>query len=60
MMRKLLALAIVIGAAAAIYLLGYLPRERTTKQLDTAAAARTITPPLVNAAVVQRAPRALN
>ncbi|MGB6944823.1 MAG: efflux RND transporter periplasmic adaptor subunit [Bryobacteraceae bacterium] len=55
MMRKLLALAIVIGAAAAIYLLGYLPRERTTKQLDTAAAARTITPPLVNAAVVQRA-----
>jgi len=55
MMRKLLALAIVLGAAAAIYFLGYLPRERTTKQLDTAAAERRVTPPLVNAALVKRA-----
>jgi multidrug efflux pump subunit AcrA (membrane-fusion protein) len=55
MTRKLLALAIVLGAAAAVYFLGYLPRERTTKQLDAAAAIRRITPPLVNAAVVKRA-----
>jgi multidrug efflux pump subunit AcrA (membrane-fusion protein) len=55
MTRKLLALAIVLGAAAAVYFLGYLPRERTTKQLDAAAAIRGITPPLVNAAVVKLA-----
>jgi multidrug efflux pump subunit AcrA (membrane-fusion protein) len=55
MTRKLLALAIVIGAAAAFYFLGYLPRERTTKQLDAAAAIRRITPPFVNAAVVKLA-----
>ena len=35
--------------------LAYLPRERTTKQLDAAAATRRITPPLVNAATVKRA-----
>ena len=57
MIRKLLAMAIVLGVAAAVYLLGYLPRERTTKQLDAAAAVRDITPPLVNAAVVKRAAR---
>jgi len=53
--RKLLILVPILGAAAAVYLLGYLPRERTTKQLDAAAAARRITPPLVNAATVKRA-----
>src|SRR6202043_3170315 len=53
--RKLLFLAAILGAAAAVYLLGYLPRERTTKQLDAAAAARRITPPLVNAAAVKLA-----
>jgi hypothetical protein len=58
--RKLLALVVILGAAAAVYFLGYLPRERTTKQLDAAAATRRITPPLVNAAVVKRAPRAPN
>src|ERR1019366_1652408 len=47
---KLLALAVISGAATAVYLLAYLPRERTTKQLDAAAAVRRITPPLVNAA----------
>jgi multidrug efflux pump subunit AcrA (membrane-fusion protein) len=57
MTRKLVALAIVLGAAAAVYFLGYLPRERTTKQLDAAAAIRGITPPLVNAAVVTLAPK---
>jgi multidrug efflux pump subunit AcrA (membrane-fusion protein) len=55
MTRKLLAFAIVLGAAAVFYFLGYLPRERTTKRLDAAAAIRTITPPLVNAAVVKLA-----
>src|ERR1700675_3890274 len=53
--RKLLSLVAILGAAAAVYLFGYLPRERTTKQLDAAAAARRITPPLVNAATVKRA-----
>jgi multidrug efflux pump subunit AcrA (membrane-fusion protein) len=53
--RKLLALFVILGAAAAVYLLGYLPRERTTKRLDAAAAVRRITPALVNAAVVKRA-----
>ena len=46
---------VILGAAAAVYFLGYLPRERTTKQLDAAAAVRRVTPPLVNAAVVKRA-----
>jgi multidrug efflux pump subunit AcrA (membrane-fusion protein) len=53
--RKLIALVVILGAGAAVYLLGYLPRERTTKQLDAAAAVRRVTPPLVNAAVVKRA-----
>jgi RND family efflux transporter MFP subunit len=52
---KLLALAVISGAATAVYLLAYLPRERTAKQLDAAAAVRRITPPLVNAALVKRA-----
>ncbi len=52
---KLMALVAILGAGAAVYWLGYLPRERTTKRLDAAAAERRITPPLVNAAVVKRA-----
>ena len=52
---KLLALVVIAGAGTVVYLLGYLPRERITKQLDAAAAVRRITPPLVNAAVVKRA-----
>jgi len=52
---KWLALAAILGAAAAVYFLGYLPRERTTKELDDAARIRRITPPLVNAAMVKRA-----
>jgi multidrug efflux pump subunit AcrA (membrane-fusion protein) len=55
--RKLLFAVILLGAAAAVYLVGYLPRERTTKELDAAAAARRTTPPLVNAATVKRAPK---
>jgi len=54
---KLLAVAVILGAPAAFYFFGYLPRERTTKQLDAAAAIRRITPPLVNAAVVKLAPK---
>jgi multidrug efflux pump subunit AcrA (membrane-fusion protein) len=53
---KLLALAAVLGAVAAVYAFGYLPRARTTKQLDAAAATRNITPPLVNSVAVKRAP----
>src|SRR6202162_3856494 len=53
--RKLLALVSILGVGAAVYLLGHLPRERTTKQLAEAAATRRITPPLVNAATVKRA-----
>jgi multidrug efflux pump subunit AcrA (membrane-fusion protein) len=52
---KLIALAAILGAGAAVYWLGYLPRERTTKRLDAAAAVRRKTPPLVNAAVVKLA-----
>src|ERR1700683_2121084 len=52
---KLLLVAFILGAAAAFYFLGYLPREQTTKQLDAAAAVRRVTPPLVNAAVVKLA-----
>src|ERR1700680_955922 len=54
--RKLLVLAAVPGAAAAVYAVGYLPRARTKEQLDAAAATRSITPPLVNSATVKRAP----
>ena len=53
--RKLLALAALLGAAAAVYFIGYLPRQRTTKQIEAAAALRRVTPPLVNAAIVKRA-----
>src|SRR5579862_6245983 len=52
---KLMSVIAISGAAAAVYLFGYLPRERTTKQLNAAAAVRRITPPLVNAATVKRA-----
>jgi multidrug efflux pump subunit AcrA (membrane-fusion protein) len=54
--RKLLALAVILGAASAVYSLGYLPRQRTTERLDAAAAVRRVTPPVVNAALVKRAP----
>jgi multidrug efflux pump subunit AcrA (membrane-fusion protein) len=35
---------------------GYLPRKRTTEQLDSAAAKQRNTPPVVDAAIVTRAP----
>jgi len=43
---------------AGVLLGGYLPRRATTEALDRAAAQRSITPPLVNAAKVVRAPNA--
>ena len=53
--RTLLALVVILGAAAVVYFLGYLPRQRTAEQLNAAAASRRITPPLVNAAIIKRA-----
>ena len=53
---KLLIVVAMLGAAAAVYAFGYLPRARITEQLDAAAAARSITPALVNSAAVKRAP----
>ncbi len=53
----LLAVAFILIVASAFYFLGYLPRERTTKQLDAVARIRGITPPLVNASLVKRAPK---
>jgi multidrug efflux pump subunit AcrA (membrane-fusion protein) len=53
--RKMLSAIVILGSAAAVYFLGYLPRERTTKELDAAAAIRKNTPPLVNAAMVKHA-----
>src|ERR1700693_22816 len=55
--RKLLLALAVLGAPAAVYFLGYLPRQRTTTELDAAAAAHRNTPPLVNAATVKKAPQ---
>lgn len=51
----IMALLLVVLVAAAL-LAGYLPRRATTKQLAAAAAKLKITPPLVNAAKVTRAP----
>src|SRR5215467_3423319 len=53
--RKMLLSALVLGAMAFVYAVGYLPRERTAKHLNDAAANRRVTPPLVNASVVKRA-----
>jgi multidrug efflux pump subunit AcrA (membrane-fusion protein) len=52
---KLAALVAIAAAAAVVYFVGYLPRQRLTKQIDAAAAVRRSTPPLVNAAIVKRA-----
>jgi multidrug efflux pump subunit AcrA (membrane-fusion protein) len=57
--RKLVVLGVVLGAAAAVYAFGYLPRARTTRQLAAAAATRNSTPPLINSAAVKRAPASI-
>ena len=55
--RVIVILAAVLGSVLVLGLLvGYLPRRTTTLQLNQAAAARKSTPPVVNAAVVKRAP----
>src|SRR6202048_210136 len=46
-------LGLLVGAA---FMVGYLARKKTTRQLDAAAAARAAAPPLVNVATVKRAP----
>ena len=55
--RTLFTVVLLPGALAASALLaGYLPRRSTTEQLANAAALRGRTPPIVNAAMVTRAP----
>src|ERR1700687_3719095 len=55
--RTLFVTVLLPGALVATALLaGYLPRRSTTEQLDSAAAKRWSTPPIVNAAKVTRAP----
>jgi multidrug efflux pump subunit AcrA (membrane-fusion protein) len=55
--RTLFTVVLLPGALAASALLaGYLPRRSTTEQLASAAALRGRTPPIVNAAMVTRAP----
>ncbi|HEY6342736.1 MAG TPA: biotin/lipoyl-binding protein [Bryobacteraceae bacterium] len=57
MMRRLIIALLLAGALAAAFLAGYLPRKATEQRLDSAATRRQITPPLVNAAKVVRAPK---
>src|SRR6202140_2575324 len=55
--KRLVVSVLLLGTAVAVALLaGYLPRRSTTKQLDSAAASRKSTPPIVDAARVTRAP----
>ncbi|MCU1232679.1 MAG: hypothetical protein JWP63_646 [Candidatus Solibacter sp.] len=56
--KRTLFIAVLLGGAglASALLAGYLPRRSTTRQLANAAAKLKITPPLVNAAIVTRAP----
>jgi multidrug efflux pump subunit AcrA (membrane-fusion protein) len=54
--KSLIVALLLAGLIAAALLAGYLPRRSTTQQLDSAAAKLRSTPPIVNAAVVTRAP----
>jgi multidrug efflux pump subunit AcrA (membrane-fusion protein) len=55
--RRFFVIAIALAALVAVgFLAGYVPRRRTTEELDAAAAKRRTSPPLVNAAQVKRAP----
>jgi multidrug efflux pump subunit AcrA (membrane-fusion protein) len=57
--KRLILSVLLLGIGIAVALLaGYLPRRSTTKQLDSAAARRKSTPPIVDAALVTRAPHA--
>src|SRR5579864_4451707 len=54
--RRIVTLMLFGLLLAVALLAGYLPRRTTTRQLDQLAAAFRVTPPLVNAATVVRAP----
>jgi len=54
--RLIIMVLLLVVLVAAALLAGYLPRRSTTKALDSAAAKLRNTPPLVNAAMVTRAP----
>src|SRR5882724_6758081 len=55
--RRLILAVLLLGVlVAAALLAGYLPRRTTTQQLEAAAAKLRSTPPIVNAAIVTRAP----
>ena len=55
--RRLMFYVFLLGTlVAAALLAGYLPRRRTAAQLNSAAALQRRTPPIVNAALVTRAP----
>lgn len=57
--KHLIIAVLLVGALVVVGLLaGYIPRRATTRALDSAAAERRITPPLVNFAKVTRAPNA--
>src|SRR4030088_2007399 len=56
--KRTLFISVLLPGAlvAAALFAGYLPRRSTTQELDNAAAKRRTTPPIVNAAMVTRAP----
>src|SRR5271165_5881436 len=54
--RPIIAVVLAGTLVMAALVAGYLPRRATTQQLDSAAAKRKITPPIVNVAAVTRAP----
>jgi multidrug efflux pump subunit AcrA (membrane-fusion protein) len=59
--RRFFVIAIALVALITVgFLAGYVPRRRTTEELDAAAAKRRTSPPLVNAAQVKRAPTTSN
>src|SRR5450432_1188633 len=57
--KRILFMVVLLPVAlvASALLAGYLPRRSTTEQLDNAAAKRRSTPPIVNTAIVTRAPK---
>ena len=57
--KRTLFIAVLLPGAlvASALLAGYLPRRSTAQQLTNAAVKRSSTPPIVNAALVTRAPK---
>src|SRR6266576_318789 len=56
MRTLIIAVVLPVALVGSALLAGYLPRRSTPRQLDSAAAKRRSTPPIVNAAIVTRAP----